>query len=156
MSKAKTLSAAVAARLQTILTANGYTTDLGANVYRGQTAIPDDHLPAAVLVELEDEIETQAVTHKTSTGAEVISNILLPLNIEIIAEAADPHHPADTAHDYIADVKRAIFSGDLTWGKLATHTRYLGRNINPPEPGSNLITARVQIRIGYIEDLANP
>jgi hypothetical protein len=156
MSKAHQIALAVFERLQTIRRAAGYRTDLGARLYRGRTSISDETLPAAVITQGEDEIEAQAVTHKKSTGNEVICNVLLPMSIDIVAPAEHPDHPDDTAHAFVADIKRAVFSGDLTWGGLATHTRYMGRLFNPPEPGSNLITARVNIRIGYIEDLAKP
>lgn len=147
MSKTNDIAAALQTRLETIRLANGYPLDLGANVYRGRAGIARCAIPALSLFELEDQVEEQK--------HDAIVHLLLPIVIEAVAPCS-PDHPARAAHDCIAAIKRAIFSGDQTWGGLATHTRYIGRNITPPEPGTSIVTATVEIRIGCVENLADP
>lgn len=151
-SKAAAIAAAVAARLSTITRVNGYHTDAGLYIWRGRTALDADELPSITLFELEDLVEEQRITSASEPVA-IDTNLLLPFVIEASTHC-DPDHPNVAGHALIADIKRAIFSGDLSWGSLASHTRYTGRTLGPREGGADIVTVTVQIRIGYTEDLA--
>lgn len=155
MSKADTIAAAVAARLAGITKANGYATDLGLYVSRGSLAVDADKLPACTLIEQEDQVESQRIIDRKSGADPIDCHILMPFTIEATS-LCDPDKPNIAGHALVADIKRAIFGGDLTWGGLASHTKYLGRTLGPRPEGANLVTATVQIRIGCNEDLANP
>lgn len=155
MSKANDIAAALAARLATIRTANGYATEAGQHVYRGALGIPEEQAPFLAIVEQEDQVEGQRINNR-STGTDPIdTEILLPFDIVAVAPC-NPDNPAIAGHALVADIKRAVFGGDLTWGGLATHTRYIGRSIPPRTAGSTLVEVRVSIRIGCVENLADP
>lgn len=156
MSKADTIAKALVARLQRIQIAAGYQTDAGAHVFRGLAALPDDALPGIIVTEAEDLVESQRVDGSGADAPVIDTHVLLPFVIEAFAEcsAADQH--AEVAHALVADIKRAVFSGDLRWGDLAVLTRYVGRAFQPRQPGTSLVHVTVQIRIGMIEDLAKP
>lgn len=155
MSKANDIAAALAARLATIRTANGYATDAGQHVYRGAIGIAEENAPFSAIIEQEDQVEDQRIKDR-STGADPIdADLLLPFDIVAFAPC-DPDNPAIAGHALVADIKRAVFGGDLTWGGLATHTRYIGRSIPPRTAGSTLVEVRVSIRIGCVENLADP
>ena len=154
MSKQNDILEALRARLGQIRLADGYATDIGATVFRGRRAISPDHPPCCSIFEHEDEIEKQS----PGTGAIHTAPVAfesLPVSIEAHA-ACDPDHPNVTAHAMVADIKRAIFGGDLTWGTLATHTQYVGRNVGDRDAGTDIAFAQVLIKIGCVEDLANP
>ncbi|MDX9717243.1 MAG: hypothetical protein RBT67_07710 [Thauera sp.] len=151
-SKAAAIAAAIAARLATITRANGYHTNAGLHVWRGRTAIDADELPSITLFEQEDQVEDQRITTATDPTA-IDAHLLLPFVVEASTHC-DPDHPNLAGHALVADIKRAIFSGDLTWGSLASHTRYIGRTLGPREGGADIVTVTVQIRIGYTENLA--
>lgn len=148
------LAAALADRLKTITRENGYRTDAGRYVWHGRLTIDPDELPAITLFEREDEIENQRVNNSTG-GESIDTNILLPYAIEASAPC-DADHPARTGRALVADIKRCIFAGDLTWGGLARLTQYTGRTIAAREPGSNIVTVAVFVRIGIVENLAQP
>ncbi|WP_041646656.1 hypothetical protein [Aromatoleum aromaticum] len=152
MSKADTIAAAIATRLQTIRIANGYATDAGAAVYRGRTSFDAADVPCITIAEPEDEIEEQR-DHPDGDGADLIAR--LPFTIEAFA-ACNPDAPNVAGHQLVADIKRAIFSADITLGGLAVTLRYLGRTIAPREPGARIVTVAVKIRVGYTENLAAP
>lgn len=147
-SKAAAIAAALAQRLESIRQANGYLTDAGAHVWHGRISIDPDNLPSITLHEDEDLVERQR--------AEAIdAGILLPFVIEATSEC-DPDNPNLAGHELIADIKRAIFAGDVTWGGLAQKTLYTGRTVGPRPDGTNLVTVTVRLQIAMVENLAKP
>ena len=154
MSKAKDIAQRITERLSSIRSAAGYQTDAGLNVFRGRKAVPE--LPALILFEPEDLVEGQAADGSGShAGSAVNAQILLPFDIQALAEC-DPAQHMTTGHALVADIKRALFGGDMRWGGLATHTRYIGRSIEPRTDGDTTVSVMVQIRVGVVEDLARP
>lgn len=150
MSKASDAAAAFAARLATITTANGYSTEIGANVLRGKPNIfhsdDDSDLPCIILAEAEDRIEDQ----KPRTG-------LVKLAQRYVFEghdACDPDHPNDKAHLILADLKRAIFG--QPFGTMFYELRYVGRAIGARPDGTAIVAASIEVEAVYSEDLANP
>ena len=59
----------------------------------------------------------------------------------------------DKAHDIIADLKRAIFSGDMTFGGPVRKVEYKGRAIVTREDGFNAVAAAVSIDLTFSENL---
>ena len=154
MSKANDIALHIVERLEHILQADGYETNTGLNVFRGRKAVPS--LPALVLFEPEDLCESQAADGAgDTTGAAVNAAILLPFDIQGLAECDPATHMA-VSHALVADIKRVVFGGDIRWGGLATHTRYIGRTIEPRADGDTTASVVVQIRVGMIENLAQP
>lgn len=151
MSKQNDIAAAIAARLESVRVASGYTHDAGARVYRGRRALNPNLLPAIVLHELEDEVVDQKSAHASASASG-----RLPFVIQVTARLDSEDHPNIVAHELVADIKRCLFSGDPTWGGLAESTQYTGRTLGEREDGTNVVTATVQIRVGFVEDLANP
>ena len=56
----------------------------------------------------------------------------------------------------VADLKKAIFSGDITFNKTALECRYAGRSIEPREAGLSLVAASIEIVVSFVENLAAP
>lgn len=146
MSTASIIAAELTARLQQISPANGYLTEIGARVYRGKLRLDESHMPCVVIVEGEDtSASAQAARCKTE------ATYLLEGHA-----ACDPDHPNDMAHLIVADLKRAIFAGDLSFGRRAIACRYVGRDISPRTDGLALVSAHIEIAIEFVENLASP
>lgn len=146
ISKADDIAKAITARVQTIRVEAGFHTDIGVRVYRGKTNVAEQDLPCAVLVEADDRV-------RDYKRREVK---LLQRYIIEAGAPCDVDNPNDTAHKMIADVKRALFGGDVTFGGLVRELIYEGRAILPRERGSAFVGAVVEIDCEIHEDLANP
>lgn len=153
VSRADAIADAIQTRLAVILTANGYSADLGATVYRGRRALKPEELPALVLVEDEDEIGDQA-------GQQIVAR--LPFTVHAVSTCT-PDTATRVAHQMVADLKRCLF--DPAWVRTLTEQKlidqkfgvgYMGRIITPREEGSNAIEVAVRLRVWYAEDLTNP
>lgn len=147
MSTADKIAAELAARLAQITIANGYQTDIGLRVYDGRRNLDESHMPCVVMVEDDDDPATmQAPNSKTA----------MPWLIEGHA-ACDPDNPNAAGRKIVADLKKAVFSGDLTFGdKRAVACRYGGRSIAPRTDGLALVSASVTIVVDVVENLAAP
>jgi len=101
----QTIMAAFEDRLQTILTANGYQTNLGSNVFEWRgTALEDSELPAVIYRDMAD---TTALTfgrqeHKLRVDLDIFTN-----------------STADVMRKLIADIHTCMASPDTTLGGLA-------------------------------------
>ena len=149
MSTAKDIAQALTDRLATITTANGYTTNIGSRVMRGRRRLDEKHLPCAVIIDAEDEVPDQMQTGNAKIRVKYV--------IEGHSEC-DADNPNDTAHDMIADIKRALWGSRITFGANKTVLRlyYNGRGIAPREDGMAVVSASVQISADYAEDLSSP
>lgn len=147
MSTADKIAAELAARLAQITIANGYQTDIGLRVYDGRRNLDESHMPCVVMVEDDDDpAGMQAPNGKTA----------MPWLLEGHT-ACDPDHPNVAARKIVADLKKAVFSGDLTFGdKRAVACRYGGRSIAPRVDGLALVSASVTIIVDVVENLAAP
>lgn len=147
MSTADKIAAELAARLAQITIANGYQTDIGLRVYDGRRNLDETHMPCVVMVEDDDDpAGMQAPNGKTS----------MPWLLEGHT-ACDPDHPNAAGRKIVADLKKAVFSGDLTFGdKRAVACRYGGRAIAPRADGLALVSASVTIVVDVVENLAAP
>jgi len=147
MSTADKIAAELAARLAQITIANGYQTDIGLRVYDGRRNLDETNMPCVVMVEDDDDpAGMQAPNGKTS----------MPWLLEGHT-ACDPDHPNAAGRKIVADLKKAVFSGDLTFGdKRAVACRYGGRAIAPRADGLALVSASVTIVVDVVENLAAP
>ena len=154
--RARDLALHITTLLQGIRKANGYETDIGLNrVFRGKRKIDDTHVPCAVIIEGEDKPGgTQGAVSQQITQSYVLGGY----------EACDPDHPNDTAHQIIADIKKAVFSvvnptraeeisGSTTFGGRVKSVTYVGRDIGPRTDGGPIVFAVVHIDVVFVEQL---
>jgi hypothetical protein len=152
MSKAKQLAQALSDRLATISVANGYLTDIGTTVMRGKLDFDEKELPCIVIVEGDDEVLDERDTD---------ARVNIPFQIEG-HDIGDPTNPNDKIHDILADLKRAIFGTDTTFGGLIRASRgtpglhYRGRIIYKRDAGTANVAAGIRIDCEITENLANP
>lgn len=127
---------AVRARLATIRIANGYATDIGANVLEWQTTpIPVESLPAVCMRDTETEIEAWTMRERDNRVA---------LVIEAVGQDISPA----LARSYLEDIYRAI-GADETWGGLALLTEPAGDSIELMINDEGVGRATVRITIEY-------
>lgn len=158
--QAAQLALAFAERLTTIRVANGYATDIGATVFRGKGRIDVANLPCAVIYEAGDKIGDDNQT----PGRPGDGNVNIRMADVILAQryffeghmACDADHPNDAAHAIIGDLKKALFNGDRSFGKLVRRLQYKGRAIGRREDGQAFINASIVIDAEITENLANP
>lgn len=146
MSKASIIAMEIFDRASAILTTSGYATNIGATGFRGRKYLDPDSLPCFVLAEEADE----GVSRQRGSSLTTTEYVL-----EGYAEC-DANHPNDVGHLIVADLKKAIFSGDLTFGSNVTDIVWKGREIEPREEGSTLVVGKIRFSLTYVENLANP
>jgi hypothetical protein len=153
MSTESELAAKIAERLALITIANDYSTDIGTLVLEGRTKIdPENELPCSVLVEMETRVEDSQSLSR-SAKAKTVQRYLL-----IGHDVCDPDAPNQQAYRIIADLKRAIFSGDRTFGSIVRPEDliYSGREIAVREDGTAVISASITIDCKFVENLTDP
>ena len=140
----------IAARLATITTGNGFTTNIGTTVYRGRVSVGDQDVPCVSIIEGDDDVRENP--SRMNAMAHITQQYAL-----VGYAACDPMHPNDTAHSIIKDIKRAIFKDkDSTFARKVTAVRYKGRNIGPRADSVPIVQAVVYIEVEYVEDLTSP
>ncbi len=141
------VAAALAARLATITTANGFITDIGTKVFRGKKALEESDAPCVVLVEGNDHPKEQ-----TRKGLHLTQTYFFEAH-----DVCDPDHPNDKAHDMLEDLMRVVFSDDATafsaLGGLVKSMQYKGRTIGTREDGAAVVFAGIQIDVEYAQAL---
>lgn len=146
MSSASDIALALSARAATITIANGFATDIGARVFRGKRRLAEEDTPCVVLFEGADRIDDRSTKHvKVSQRYSLEGH-----------DACDPDNPNDRAHEMIADMKRAIFSGDRTLGRTVKGIEYAGRTIGTREDGISLVFATIEFDVVFSEDITAP
>ena len=152
MSKASDIALKLHSRLAQISVANGYNTDIGRYVRRGVLTFDAEAIPLTVMIEGEDTVTNQRYADVKLTQRYIFEGHMTLLEPQIA-------NPNDVAHLIIADLKRAIFSSDLTLdGELLdkNQIKYVGRNIGPREEGQARVAASIEIAVTYNENLAEP
>jgi hypothetical protein len=147
MSLASDLAAELTTRLSAITVANGYSTDVGLNVYRGKRRLAPEDVPLVVILEGEDRVDGRT-RHTVKLGQKY--------SVEAHMVCADPDNPNDTAHLMLADLKKAIFTGDATFDRRVAELNYTGRGIGAREDGTDIVFATVDFELVFSEDLRNP
>jgi hypothetical protein len=141
------IAAELATRLAQITIANGYQTDIGLRIFDGRRRLDETQMPCIVMLEDDDEPSGQQAPNGKAS---------LPWVIEGHT-ACDPDHPNVAGRKIVADLKKAVFSADLTFGdKRAIACRYDGRSISPRQDGLDVVSANIVIVIDVVENLAAP
>lgn len=148
--KALQIAKAISTRLAQITQANGYHTNIGTHVFRGKLALSEDDVPGVTVMEDDDLVLEQSDTHDAMVSR------YLNLSAEGIV-ACDPANPNDAAHLVLADIKRALWDGDLSFGGLVAKLAYKGQSIGARPDGLALVNARVEFMVLVAhETLNNP
>lgn len=147
MTVASNIALAISARLATIRVADGFNTDAGLKVYRGKRRFAADEVPIAVIFEGPDVVRDR--TRNSVSLAQRYS-------IEAHAVCQDADQPNDTAHLLLEDLKRALFGGDTTLGRMVKSIDYMGRSIGTREEGAHIAFASIDIDVVFGESPGAP
>ena len=140
MSTAKSAITAIITRLQGILTASGYNTNAGNQVYSGVRFFQDDATFPILTVFSGDEI-VEKLTFNSYRSERTI-------NIE--GYVKDASTPTASIEDLIEDVQNAVELPDISLGGLVEVVDYTGvEEIDPPESGSDIAGVRITYLITY-------
>lgn len=146
VSAANTLAMAVADRLTTISVDNGFFTDIGLKLFRGKRRLGEDDVPCVVLIEGQYSANGNSLRSVSVDQTYICEGVC----------ACDPDNPNDAAHKMISDLKTAIFTGDPSFGRTVKRMDFISHAIAPREDGIPIVTASVEFRVTYVEDLLNP
>ncbi len=139
-SKRQDIVGAVKARMLTVLTANGYQTNIGADQTEWHlTAKAADALPSH---EVRDAVE-EAVVDKPNAGL-----YERRLEITIIAELLEESAGATQARLALADIIKAV-GVDTMWGGLAKFTLPLEERIMVAEEGQRISGVTITFVVVY-------
>jgi hypothetical protein len=147
--RAEDISLALKARIEQILIANGFETDVGTTVHRGRIAFEDSDAPCTTMLEGRERITDHAGRFSL---AQISQSYAFVGYVN-----CDPDNPNVAAHKVIRDFKRAIFANNNgTLDNKVKSIKYRGRTIAPRADGSALVQALIEIEVEYAEDLTNP
>lgn len=146
MSAAQTIATNLSTRLATIQQTNGYATDIGVRVFRGRRRIDPDMIPCVVLIEGDDDVQSESLK-----SARIDQQYFIEAHDE-----CDPDNPNDKGHLIIADLKKAVFGGDVTFDRTIRGIEYRGRRIIPREEGITTVAASIHVQVSFVENLTNP
>jgi hypothetical protein len=152
MSARQAVIAAFVTRVAAIAVANGYQTNAGLTLLVGETPElgPDDPT-AAIALMVRDDVPTDQSGFDGSGGLTVT---VLPIDVQALARA-DQTQPWLTIEAVIADIRRAIESGDRGLDGLLTTALVRGRTrALPRETGATTIGAGVEYRATFAEGWA--
>ncbi len=144
MSIADTLAAELAARISAITVANGYATDIGLRVFEGRRRLDESHIPCAVIVEGDDAPSGQQIGKIKNVARYAVEGIA----------PCDADHPNVAGRAIVADIKKAIWGGDITFGRTIVSLDYIGRTIAPRDDGLETVSAAVEFSLSFAETLA--
>ena len=155
MSVSNTLATTLSDRLATITVANGYQTDIGTNVFRGRRRLDLHQIPCAVIIEGDERVLSEQ--RAALPGRAYKKSLQLAQQYDLEGHAAcDADHPNDMAHKIIADIKKCLFTGDVTFSGLVKDIKYIARAISPREDGFAVVAGAIRIELEFVEDLTNP
>ncbi|MDM7922112.1 MAG: hypothetical protein QUS14_07405 [Pyrinomonadaceae bacterium] len=149
-SKRQRLVDAIKARMQTILTANGYATNIGQNVHDWRVHFQEDELPAVTICDLPADA---AETAGRSNPQETIW--LMPVQIRVYAaKDTDPSN----IREMLKDIQAAIRTDDrwkVSNVGLAMITRPLREGPLVHEESFEVIGGVVEMQIQFITQKFN-
>lgn len=137
----KSAIAEVVTRLQAILTASGFNTNAGNQVFKGERNFDDsDTFPALSVFSGPEEV--------TGDGAFGQYDLARTLVIEgWLSPAGDP---ADAVEDLIEDIQKALELTDITLGSVGNSFDYAGIDyLDMPEGGSSIAKVGLQYVFSY-------
>lgn len=109
----KAIRAALVARMQTIIKANGYNTDVGLSVTSWRTSEPAES--ACPTIDVRDSLRTPAGMFTQNIRD-------YTLGVAIAGFVASGSDTEDDMDDVIEDVMKAMLDGDVSFGGLAINT----------------------------------
>lgn len=132
---------------QTILTANGFNTNAGKNVFVNRSNVigETESYPLINIVEFEDRVVSQV--------GGVIQHLELPISIEAHDEC-DPLNPSPKGYKLLSDIQKCFSSLKLSRDILSV--AYSGKSIAQHENGSAYVGARVKYIVKCIEKTGDP
>jgi hypothetical protein len=140
ISRADAIVSELLARLTTIRKSAGFNTDTGRCVFDGKLQISE--ADAITLVELEEDASAPR-------GNPYTVQAVMHLVVEAVV-SCNPDHPNKAGRAAIADIFRALFSGDTTLsGLLSGQLTYTGRVIQPRLDGQNLVSVQIKLDAVY-------
>ena len=85
----------------------------------------------------------------------------LRLTVTAVMRPESEADPLDTAHNLLADLKRALLRVDtprpvLDGDVLGEEIRYAGATLTVPEPGEQIVSAAVHLTVRYSERRGDP
>lgn len=142
---------AIIVRMSSILTTNGYVTNIGANVYDWRTQFHEDELPAVSVCDLTAE----TVTPDGVSNPRRVAHLL---TVQIRVYAVRDETPANI-RSMIADVITAIGQDDR-WHSggvgLAMTTRPVRDGFLIPQDSFEIIGGFVEVEVSYLTEKWNP
>lgn len=142
-SKEQTIADAVIARMQTILTTNGYATNIGTTVEDSRPNWDqDDDLPATSVFTGTTKVEPNADNERFCIR-------LMPVMIKVFFERlATPTLTAQFARKAIKDVIKAVGT-DQTFGNVVLMTRPGDHGMEFAENTFEITGAQIEIEVAY-------
>jgi hypothetical protein len=133
---------AVATRMGTILTANGYATNIGSKFHEWKvTAWEENEVPGVTVRDYEETIEHAASSRdypKLKVGIEAADIAVADLGAQ--------------ARKIIADITKAVGT-DVNWTvsstRLAQMTKNLGNKVQAEQENETIVVVTVEIEIDY-------
>jgi len=142
--KRQSIIDALEARLQTILTSNGYETNVGSNVYeRHPKPVPIANIPCVIYADVEEEISL--VTQET--------NRFISVELEIFTAGTTA---LNTIRKILADIEKAIGTDKGTFGGLAVTTWILENTLAMDQESKIISGAVMTIRIHFKTNQYDP
>jgi hypothetical protein len=135
------IATAITTKLATIRTTNGFATNCGQRVFGGRRAIGPEHVPCVVIFEGDEEIDDGTRHTFKNTTQYVFEGFAV----------CDPDNPNVAARQIVADIKRAVFTGDLALGGLVHRIQYAGRVIGENVAGTEFVSARVVVKMTFAD-----
>lgn len=149
MTKRERIINEIKTTLETILTANGYVTEAGKNVFVDRSNFDEGETkPFINIDESDDSILEQS---GTNTGAKF--RLSLPISIEAF-NSCQPLAPSSKGHELIGDIKKCLFSQE--WTTDIIEIQYQNSTIAQHESGSGLVSISVNAEVIYVETIGNP
>lgn len=135
----------IATRLEGILVANGYVTDMGQRAYRGRRNLDASMAPCVGVIEGEDAPQDQSGGRQQVVVRQryAITSIV----------ACDPDNPNDAANDAVEDITHALFCDGERMGGSVKKIDYVGRDIGPRADGEATVQVVVHVDITIVQDL---
>ena len=138
--------AAVAARLATIQTVNGYRTDIGLYIAEWDT-VPMDQAVNTMLLEYRDETEDRI---DVTVGQQ---DMILPVTLRVRVADNTDGAALSTLRDILADAALCMLGVDVTWGGLANDTNQDGpATTDKAQAADTAASAVIKFRIEYSVD----
>lgn len=132
-------------RLESILPANGYTTDAGLRITLGQTVFdPGSTLPLLTLIAVDSKIERRDCATHVITDTLIVEGHFAALTGDVLTPG----------HALLRDIQRALMPAncDFTFGGLFIDLTVDGRRVFPREEGAAIGVCQLRILLRYHDD----